>query len=70
MYHVTLLSNFARAFDKYQRRYRKSGVQFDKVVLISNGVRLAKMGDADAVVHVRELHDGPIGIGTFASPSL
>ena len=26
MYHVTLLSNFARAFDKYQRRYRKSGV--------------------------------------------
>jgi len=26
MYHVTLLSNFARAFDKYQRVYRKSAI--------------------------------------------
>jgi hypothetical protein len=26
MHHITLLSNFARAFDKYQRRYRKSGI--------------------------------------------
>jgi hypothetical protein len=26
MYHVTLLSNFARAFDKYQRLYRKSAI--------------------------------------------
>lgn len=26
MYHVTVLSNFSRAFDKYGRRYRKSGI--------------------------------------------
>jgi organic radical activating enzyme len=26
MYHITILSNFARAFDKYQRLYRKSAI--------------------------------------------
>jgi hypothetical protein len=36
--------------------------QFDKVVLISNGVRLAKMDEADAVVHLRELHDAGLSL--------
>ena len=27
LYHVTTLSNFARAFDKYTRQYRKSSIR-------------------------------------------
>jgi hypothetical protein len=36
--------------------------QFDKVVLISNGVRLAKMDEADAVERLRELHDAGLSV--------
>jgi hypothetical protein len=35
---------------------------FDKVVLISNGVRLAKMGEADAMLHLKRLHDAGLSV--------